>query len=228
MHAIKNRRTCRNCAFVEFEYMKMEIKEIENGEFANNVFKNMQELFFNPELVKRKAQNIISEDFTLVAAQILLFPDGRQHIVRLNSEVCVEVKLKYGTDKDAADFSPSNNDVEYVKLREEELLDCGHVTLILFKDGFQLSFDFQYNRQICAEHLIVAKQFLLTSKFALDNAFVCAFIDNSFSAMELLAKTHLLIEANQNVNRKTSHNAIKSAFNLRYKNSHTEFDLNRR
>lgn len=188
----------------------------------------MMELFFNPEIAKRKKDKQLPEDFTLVAAQAILFPASRPHIVRFNSEVSAEVKLKKGVEKDTKDFWPSSSDVEYVKLNEEEFLDCGHVTLILFKDGFQLSFDFHYNKQICAEHLTVAKQFLATSKFALDNGFVFAFIDNSFSAIELLAKTNLLVEANQNMRGKTSHNIIKAAFNLRYKNSQTQFELNRR
>lgn len=206
----------------------METKEIESSEFANNVFNNMNELFFNPEIAKRKAQKLIPEDFTLVAAQAILFPDGRPHIVRLNSEVSVEVKLKKGVDKDAKDFWPAGSDIEDVKLNEEEFLDCGHVTLILFKDGFQLTFDFHYDKQICAEHLNVAKQFLETSKYALDKDFVFAFIDNSFSAIELLAKTNLLVEANHNMRGKTSHNTIKAAFNLRYRNSQTQFEVNRR
>lgn len=206
----------------------MDSEEQKNSEFANNVFNNMHELFFNPEIAKRKEQNLLSEDFTLVAAQAILFPDGRPHIVRLNNEVSVEVKLKKGVDKDVEDFWPSNSEVEYVKLNEQEFLDCGHVTLILFKDGFQLSFDFHYNKQICAEHLTVAKQFLETSKFALENDFVFAFIDNSFSAIELLAKTNLLIEANQNMRGKTYHNTIKAAFNLRFRNSQTQFEINRR
>jgi hypothetical protein len=206
----------------------METEDQESSEFANNVFKNMHELFFNPEIAKRKEQNLIPDDFTLIAAQALLFPDGRPHIVRLNNEVSVEVKLKKGVDKEDKDFWPASSEIEYVKLNEEEFLDCGHVTLILFRDGFQLSFDFSYNKQICAEHLTVAKQFLKTSKFALENDFVFAFIDNSFSAIELLAKTNLLVEANQNMRRKTSHNTIKAAFNLRYRNSQTQFEVSRR
>jgi hypothetical protein len=57
--------------------VNIENKEIENLEFANNVFNHMHELFFDPEIIKRKAQNIIPQDFTLVATQAILFPDGR-------------------------------------------------------------------------------------------------------------------------------------------------------
>jgi hypothetical protein len=46
--------------------------------------------------------------------------------------------------------------------------------------------------------------------------------------MELLAKTNLLLEANEKVRGKTSHKTIKSAFNLRYKNSKAAFEVSRR
>lgn len=45
----------------------MEIQNNENSDFANNVFKNMNELFFNPEITKRKEQHLLPDDFTLVA-----------------------------------------------------------------------------------------------------------------------------------------------------------------
>ncbi|MCM5530103.1 hypothetical protein [Parasegetibacter sp. NRK P23] len=188
----------------------------------------MNELFFNPEIARRRDQDLLPNDFTLMAAQAILFPDGRPHIVRLNDEVSVDVKLKQNTNHDLEEFWPSSEDVEDVNLNEQDFLNCGHVTMILLKDGFYLSFDFIYNKQICTEHLAVANQFLQTSKFALGNDFVFSFIDNSFSAIELLAKVNLLAEANQNMSLKTSHKSIKSAFNSRYRNAHVQFDIDRR
>jgi hypothetical protein len=115
-----------------------------------------------------------------------------------------------------------------IKLNESEFLNCGHSTLILFKDGFQLSFDFHYNKQLCSEHLSVAREFLNTSKHALDHDLGFAFIDTSFSTIELLVKTNLFLEANQKIQGKTNHNTIKSAFNLRYKHSQSDFEIERR
>lgn len=214
----------RNTAYIyELCVINMETPENDNSEFADNVYKNMMDLFFNPEIRRRKELNLLPENFTLLAAQAIFFPDGRPHIVRLNEEVSVEVKLKKGVDPTVKNFWASTYEVDHIKLNENEFLNCGHSTLILFNDGFQLSFDFHYNKQLCYEHLNVAREFLKTSKYALDNDLGFAFIDTSFSTIELLAKTNLFLEANQNILGKTNHRAIKSAFNLRYKNSQSEF-----
>lgn len=202
--------------------------EKSNDKFSGNVFTNMMNLFFNPEITKRKAENSIDDSFELLAAQAIIFPDGRQTIINLNNEVSATVKLKKEADKGIEGFMASTEQIEYVKLRDEEFLNCGHVTIILFNDGYHISFDFQYNKQISSEHLEVAQQFIETSKFALDNKYITSFIDNSYSAIELLAKTNLLLEANPKVAGKTIHTTIHSTFNLRFKNSHTNFEIERR
>ena len=206
----------------------METSKSPTSEFENNVYKNMMDTFFDSEITRRKRQNLLPENFRLLAAQAIFFPDGRPHVVKLNEEVSVEVKLKKGIDANVKDFWPSTLDVERILLKEDEFLNCGHATVILFKDAFQLTFDFHYNKQVCSEHLNVAVEFLQTSKYTLENEFVFAFIDNSFSTIELLAKTNLLIEANQNVFGKATHKTIKSAFNLRFKNVLSDFEIKRR
>jgi hypothetical protein len=199
-----------------------------DAEFASRVFDNMMETFFNPEIIRRKQLQLLPEDFELRAAQAILYPDGRTRTIRLNQEVAAEIKLKKGVDSSADDFWPTTDQVEEIKLHEKELLNCGHATIVLFKNGFQLSFDFHYNKQASQEHLRVAYEFLNISNYALGHDMIFAFIDNSFSAVELLAKVNLLLEANKDVSSKTTHKAIKSAYNLRYKNAVSEFDKQKR
>jgi len=202
---------------------------IENDhEFANNVYNNFMALFFNPEIAKRKALGLLNDDFTLYAAQVILFPNGDPNIIRLNDEVSAAVRLKPGVDHTRAGFWPTISEVDTFQLNETQFMNCGHVTMVLLHGGYQLSFDFQYNNQFCKEHLNIAEQFLNTSRYAIDNNHVMAFIDNSFSAIELLAKANLLLEANQNVSGKTNHNQIKQAFNNRFRYSETEFEVSQR
>ncbi len=208
--------------------MDMDTTQTENPEFVNIVYKNNVDLFFNPEIERRKHLNILPDDFILIAAQAIFFPDGRPHIVRLNGEVSAEVKLKKGVDKSSPDFWASIDEVEYVKLNEKEFLNCGHSTLILLKDGYQLTFDFQYNKQLSNEHLAVAKEFLEISRYALENNLVYAFLDNAFSTIELLAKTNLFLETNKSVLGKTNHKAIKSEFNKLFRNTDNNFESERR
>lgn len=186
------------------------------------------ELFFAPEIARRKAVQLIKEDFRLHAAQALFFPDGRQTLVKLNEEVAVTVKLKKGVDSTVKDFWPLLEQIENVQLHEKEFLNCGHSTLIEFKDGTYLTFDFHYNKALCGEHLAVASEFLQTAQHALGKGLGFAFIDNCFSTIELLAKTNLFLEANKGVSEKTTHKAIKSAYNLRFKHSKVNFEIQRR
>jgi uncharacterized protein (UPF0332 family) len=190
----------------------------QSQEFADNVFKNFNELFFNPEIEKRRQRNEIQEPFYLIAAQVVFFGNGKQPIVRINSEVRAEVKIKKNVDITKNDFWASRNEVDKIIFNDSENLDCGHATMILFKDGYRLSFDFIYNKNTCGKYLKTAEEFLKTAKFALENNYISAFIDNSFSSMELLAKCKLLLETNENMKGKTNHKAIKSEFNKRFKN----------
>jgi hypothetical protein len=199
-----------------------------NAEFASKVFDSMMDTFFNPEIIKRKQLKNLPENFELRAAQAILYPDGRPYTIRLNEEVAAEIVLKKGVDTSAEGFWPTTDQVEHLKLHEKDLLNCGHSTIVLFKNGFLISFDFHYNKQASQEHLRVAQEFLNISNHALEHNMVFAFIDNSFSAVELLAKVNLLLEANKDVLNKTTHKTIKSAYNLRYRNAVTEFDQQKR
>ena len=113
----------------------MKKPENSNDEFANNVFNNMMDLFFKPEIKKRTEQGLLSEEFQLLAAQAIIYPDGRQPIIKLNAEVSAEVKIKKNVNKEVENFWPSTEQIENIKLRDEEFLNCGHVTIILFNNG---------------------------------------------------------------------------------------------
>jgi hypothetical protein len=194
-------------------------------DFANNAFNNIMALYFQPEIERRQAQQLIPNPFDLLAAQAIIFPDGRPPLIRFNNEVSADLKLKPGTDTTIENFWPSRQDILGVKLKEGEFENCGHITMIRLADTFQLTFDFIYNKKDGADNLKAASEFLATAKFALDNNLTAAFIDNAFSACELLAKTNLLLETNKQVMGKTTHKAIKTAFNIRHRNSTDDFEL---
>jgi hypothetical protein len=195
------------------------------AEFAQNAFHNFMALFFQPEIDRRKSLQLIEKPFQLLAAQAIIFPDGRPPMIRLNGEVSADLKLKKGTDTTVKDFWPSSDDVLKIKLKEGEFGNCAHVTLVTLADRVQLVFDFTYNKEISTANLQIAKEFLATAHYALDNGLPSAFIDNAFSASELLAKTNLLLETNKMMVGKTNHSAIKSEFNKRHKLTTDAFDL---
>lgn len=192
---------------------------ITESSFSDNTFKNLITIYFDPEIDRRKKVSLIPENFELLAAQALIFPDDRKNIIRLNDEVCAKVKLKEGVNHSASDFFPNAEDIESIDINEDEYLDCGHIIIIRFKNCFQLKFDFIYNKKRCNALLKNSLEFLATAKFALENDYLNSFIDNAFSAFELLAKANLLLEANKSVQGKTNHKAVNTNFNLRFKNS---------
>lgn len=168
---------------------------------------------------------LLDESFQLLAAQAIIFPDSRPPLIRLNGEVSADLKLKKGTDTTVENFWPSAADVLKIKLKEGEFVNCAHVTMIGLADTFQLVFDFTYNREISSANLQIAREFLTTARFALHKDLKSAYIDNAFSAAELLAKTNLLLETNKLMVGKTNHSAIKSEFNKRHRYSTDDFDL---
>jgi hypothetical protein len=206
----------------------MELTAEKDQQFATNVIKNITDMFFTPEINRRKERGLLPEDFNLVAAQVIFGPDGSQPLIRLNQEVAAELKIKAGVDITTKDFWASSEEVESIQIYEKELANCGHATLIQLRDCAQLWFDFHYNKEICKDNLTTAEQFLQTAKFALKQNLIFAFIDNAFSTIELLAKTNLLLEANHGLRDSINHKAIKTAFNLRFKNSQTPFEIERR
>lgn len=92
-------------------------------------------------------------------------------------------------------------------MNEKEFENCGHANII-FNDGrlYHCSFDFHRNRAIVKNHLDSAKQFYETVKYASDNNYLSPFIDNSFSSMELLAKSELLLQPISGLENKAEYN----------------------
>jgi len=77
-----------------------------------------------------------------------------------------------------------------------------------------MSFDFVYNKGLSRRHIETAEEFIATARTALEHGLLVAFVDNLFSAAELLAKAVLLCEfSDADFRRKATHKAIQSRFN---------------
>jgi len=194
-------------------------------EFSDNLVKNFKELFFTPEIEKRKREKTINSDFELLAGQVIFFPNGTQPLVRLNNEVSANAKLK--------DVQIENGEkreiIDKITLNEKEFENCGHATFIFLNDKlFHCSFDFHRNKAIIKNHLDSAKEFYKTAEYASKENLLNAFIDNAFSSMELLAKSELLLEPMSGLDKKANHNRIKSEYNKRAKNISDEFEKDKR
>ena len=100
-----------------------------------------------------------------------------------------------------------------VNLTKEDDPDCGHATLIRIADSWMIAFDFRYNKALSKKHIETAKQFYEAAEFSFDHGNWSPFIDNLFSATELIAKCVLLSMPDPKFRKKSSHKAIQIRFN---------------
>lgn len=183
-----------------------------------NFLQNIFDLYINPEIKKRQSQGEIPIPFVISSAQVLFCLDESEPIVRLNSEVKAkaEYKLKSSVEK-KEQSEPLLNDIDVitnVELILEKDKNCGHVTIIKLADKWSGSFDFRYNNDFAKKYLSVAKQFIETAKFSKDKKYYNVFVDNCFSASELIAKSVLILSPDKKFKDKANHNTIKSRINL--------------
>lgn len=189
----------------------------QDGEFTQQVFTQLMEIFVTPAVRERQAKGELARPLPLRAAQIIFFPDERKPLVRVNEEVRArgQVRLKNGISKKAGDsvFATEIEGLEEIKLVEQDFRDCGHATLMKFNGNWSITFDFRYNKAISLQHLATAEQFYQVGQFALENGHWVAFVDNLFSACELAAKAALLATPAIELREKATHKGIHSRFN---------------
>lgn len=172
------------------------------------------ELWINPEIERRRQAGRLPDGFILYAAQVLMDLDTAAPTVRLNAEVKVVLKVrttrpvKKGERLTARDFS----DIEDVELTDLDP-NAGHLTMILHDRVWVLKFDFRYNAARIAKTLRAAKEFLECAAWCLEKGHTRAYVDNLFSATELMAKGFLLMHPDQNVLTSKSHKIVFSKYN---------------
>ena len=181
--------------------------------FAGEVIKNSMELWFTPEIERRRKDGKIKDNFVLYGAQVILNV-GSKNQIRLNEEIKIgaSVKVKRAIEKGEHLSLNDISEIEGLHLTDEDP-DSGHLTMLLLGNKWILSFDFRYNQSIVKKHSIIAKQFLEASEFSLKNKNYFSFIDNLFSATELIAKGILLLIPDENILTSKKHNYIHKKYN---------------
>lgn len=189
----------------------------ENNQLWRNFFQKMMDLYISPEINKRKEESMLNDTFQLVAAQVIFFSDGRKPQVRLNSEAraIADVKLKPGVKKKVGEILRSNEieGLQNIKLPDDEDPDCAHATFFRIENHWVIAFDFRYNKGLSQKHFEIAKQFLSMAENAYNKKLWAAFVDNLFSASELIVKAVLLSVPDPKFRKKTTHPSISMKFN---------------
>ncbi len=196
--------------------------------FTETVISNAFELWFIPELERRKKSGIIPCDFHVWGAQLITEPDKPASHIYFNKEMHGVFEAEALVKSDVGDVL-SISDVGKITgawLTEGDLYpNAGYLTTLLHKGIWYLSFDFRYNATRIEEHMNIAHQFLEIASTALTKEFVNAFVENLFAVVEILAKCYLMMYPDKRVLEATTHSFIKTGFNLqgRHQNVPPEF-----
>ena len=160
---------------------------------------SLLDAYIAPEIRRRQMAGELGSSFRLDKAQVVFYPDDRPFVVRLNSEV-----------KDHFDLW--NEPADGVQSDEDDP-DSAHVMLILHPAYRLFALDFIYNKPMVRRHTARAGEFLLIAEHAAAQGVLGAFVENAFSAAELLAKAQLLrLGRDPGFREKTNHKAIKTRF----------------
>jgi uncharacterized protein (UPF0332 family) len=188
-----------------------------NIEMTNRMFRQIMDLCILPEITKRQSNGEIPTPFEIKKALVVICPDGSENQVRLNDEVnaILKVKPKEGLIKKKEEpiFDHEIEEIISSELTDADDPNCGHVLLINRGQSWILSFDFRYNKNLSKKHIERATEFIECAEFSFQKQYWGSFIDNLFSASELLAKSFLLVFPDPKLQKKSSHHIIKSGFN---------------
>lgn len=189
-----------------------------DADFGRELTKNLLRLFIVPEMNRREAAGELPADFTLYAGQILMEP-GMPHEIRLNEEVRgvfvlrADSSIEEGTDVSVADFATIAADVHNFVLEHHDRPNCGHMTMILNGSQWFITFDLRYNAARIADHLAAIKEFLHSAEENLRQERLRAFANDLFIAVELMAKSRLMVHPDERLLISRKHTFTISEFN---------------
>ncbi|MCP8309782.1 MAG: HEPN domain-containing protein [archaeon] len=182
-------------------------------EGSRNLFQKIMDIWILPEIERRKQNRVLPEGFELWAAQILFHLDWSANKIRLNDEVraIAKCKLEKGICK-KKDELIYRNEIESIKeliLSDKDDPNAAHVTLVRLRNEWYIFLDFRYNRGRAKKCLTTAEEFYNAAKLAYGNDLLHPFIDNLFSATELLATAQLLIIPDRDYSKKQTHKSTQ-------------------
>ncbi len=165
-----------------------------DDETKQRVFQQVMDIFVNPEIERRIKRRTIKEGIPITRIQIVFNLDKGKNDIRLNEEVKAIIHGKATRDiqKGELVYESDIGEIGGVELTDEDV-NCGHITLLLFKNNWIISFDARYNKEKIKEHIEASKEFYETAIDSLEKNRLRAFYENAFATAELSAKSILLI-----------------------------------
>jgi len=151
-----------------------------------------------PEIQQRKQDGRLPEEFSvehLQAVQVIFNPE-EQPRVKLNEEVKFQIveDVAFGVTESGAVDPIDVQRSEKLELTEDDA-NAEHLPFIRRERIWHFTFGFQRNAQRIRDFIEAAREFLMCATWAHEQRYPRAFVDNLFSAVELLAKALLLVRA---------------------------------
>ena len=190
---------------------------LDDPEIQQAILDGIFRTYINPEIERRQKAGNLESPFELIAALVVLSPDGSECEVRLNSEVSFHATPIYKpgvlVTPDAPVFAGDLEGIEGIQLMDSDDPDSGYIVLLLLNGVWHLKFDFRRNKCFAGQLLDVAKQFHEAAGFSLEKRHLNACLDNLFSAAELSAKAYL-IQTRFDLLKSRKHSAVQTFFNM--------------
>jgi hypothetical protein len=171
--------------------------------------------YVKPEIERRREAGALPTDFQLHAFQLIFNVDPGEPEVRLNNEVKVVAMVKAARDIDRGQKVTTEDIAEYKELLlTEDDPDAAHITIVNLDGEPVYAADARVNATRSAAHIALARQFIDTAAWAGGQGHLAVFVDNLFSASELMAKGFLIwAPENQTLLTTKTHPPIKALFN---------------
>jgi hypothetical protein len=182
------------------------------------VVRQALDFWIEPEIERRRAAGELADDFALSAAQVIFDPDVEMPVVRLNDEVKAAL---LGTAKRDVSAGEELAEADIASYEDVILTDddpnAGHITIVPHRGQWALSFDFRRNAARIGQHADAARDFLDAAHWARGAAKLAPFVDNLFSATELMAKALLIWMPDESLLRGRSHGQLHARLNYERK-----------
>lgn len=159
-----------------------------DDEIKQKVFQQVMDIFIIPEIERRREERKIKDGTIISKMQIVFSLDKGKNEIRLNEEVKAIVKGKVNRNirKGETVYEKDIDYIEGVELTDEDI-NCGHITLLLFKNSWIVFFDARYNKEKVRNHINASKEFYETAIDSLDKNRIRAFYEAAFASAELSA-----------------------------------------
>jgi len=184
-------------------------------EATSNFLKQVMDIWVNPEIERRSKAGKLPEPFILNSAQIIIYPDGKPNVVRLNKEVkaqLIAVANRSIKVNEVAPLEDMISEIREIMLTDRDDPNAGHVTFVKFNEKWNIAFDFRHNKKRADDRLNIAIQFLSSAKMNHEKELWRPFVDNMFSATELLATAQLLLHADKEYTKRQWHEGTERKY----------------